>query len=159
MKKLLFLAAFTVSIVGLHAQESTPSSGGEAIGEGGSVSYTVGQVAYSTHTGTTGSVSEGVQQSYEISVIIGIEESGISLNISAFPNPTTDYLILRIADDAIQETSFTMALYDVNGRVLKQKIIVANETIIEMANFVPATYFLRVISDNKEVKTFKIIKK
>jgi hypothetical protein len=159
MKKLLFLAAFTVSIVGLHAQESTPSSGGEAIGEGGSVSYTVGQVAYSTHTGTTGSVSEGVQQPYEISVIIGIQESGISLNISAFPNPTTDYLILRIADDAIQETSFTMALYDVNGRVLKQKVIVANETTIEMANFVPATYFLRVISDNKEVKTFKIIKK
>jgi hypothetical protein len=158
MKKLLFLAAFTVSIVGLHAQESTPSSGGEAIGEGGSVSYTVGQVAYSTHTGTTGSVSEGVQQPYEISVIIGIEESGISLNISAFPNPTTDYLILKIADDAFQETRYTMALYDVNGRIIKQQFIVANETTIDMADLHPATYLLKVVNDNQEVKTFKIIK-
>jgi hypothetical protein len=159
MRKLIFVLVLSFSIAGLQAQESTTTSGGEATGEGGTVSYSVGQVAYSTHTGTSGSVSEGVQQPYEISVIIGVEETGINLNISAFPNPTTDYLTLKIANDAIQETRFTMALYDVNGRVIKQQVIVANETTIEMANFVPATYFLRVISDNKEVKTFKIIKK
>ena len=156
-KSTLSMLSILVSI-GLQAQESIPASGGEAAGEGGSVSYTVGQIVYHTHTGTTGSVSEGVQQPYEISVITGIEESGISLNISAFPNPTTDYLILKIADDAFQETRYTMALYDVNGRIIKQQFIVANETTIDMADLHPATYLLKVVNDNQEVKTFKIIK-
>ena len=158
MKKLLFLAAFTVSIVGLHAQESTSSSGGEASGDGGTVSYSVGQVVYSTHSGTTGSVSEGIQQPYEISVIIGLEETGINLNISAFPNPTTDYLILKIADDAHQESRFTITLYDLNGRVIEQQIVVSNETAIDMASLNAATYIIKVTSENEEVKTFKIIK-
>ena len=158
MKKLLFLAAFTVSIVGLHAQESTSSSGGEASGDGGTVSYSVGQVVYSTHSGTTGSVSEGIQQPYEISVIIGLEETGINLNISTFPNPTTDYLILKIADDAHQESRFTITLYDLNGRVIEQQIVVSNETAIDMASLNAATYIIKVTSENEEVKTFKIIK-
>ena len=158
MKKLLFLAAFTVSIVGLHAQESTSSSGGEASGDGGTVSYSVGQVVYSTHSGTTGSVSEGIQQPYEISVIIGLEETGINLNISAFPNPTTDYLILKIADDAHQESRFTITLYDLNGRVIEQQVVVSNETAIDMTSLNAATYILKVDNENQEVKTFKIIK-
>jgi hypothetical protein len=158
MKKLLFLAAFTVSIVGLHAQESTSSSGGEASGDGGTVSYSVGQVVYGTHSGTTGSVSEGIQQPYEISVIIGLEETGINLNISAFPNPTTDYLILKIADDAHQESRFTITLYDLNGRVIEQQVVVSNETAIDMASLNAATYILKVNNENQEVKTFKIIK-
>ena len=71
---LILTVAISLTIVGLQAQESTQTSGGEATGEGGTVNYTVGQVAYDTHTGTTGSVAEGVQQPYEISVVIGIED-------------------------------------------------------------------------------------
>ncbi len=112
MKKLLIILTITLLFVGLHAQESTTASGGEASGDEGTVSYSVGQVVYGTHSGTTGSVSEGIQQPYAISVIIGLEETGINLNISAFPNPTTDYLILKIADDAHQESRFTITLYD-----------------------------------------------
>lgn len=144
--------------VGLHAQESTTASGGEASGDGGTVSYSVGQVVYGTHSGTTGSVSEGIQQPYEISVIIGLEETGINLNISAFPNPTTDYLILKIADDAHQESRFTITLYDLNGRVIEQQVVVSNETAIDMASLNAATYILKVNNENQEVKTFKIIK-
>ncbi len=48
----------------LHAQEATLASGGNATGSGGSVSYSVGQVVYTTNIGTTGSVAQGVQQAY-----------------------------------------------------------------------------------------------
>lgn len=158
MRKLIFILVLSFSIAGIQAQESITSSGGEATGDGGTVSYTVGQVAYRTHTGTSGSVSEGVQQPYEISVIIGVEETGINLNISAFPNPTTDYLILKITDDAIRETEFAITLYDLNGRVIKQQNILSNETTIEMASLKAAIYILKVDNGNQEVKTFKIIK-
>ena len=158
MKKLIYLVVLTFSITGLQAQESTNSSGGEASGDGGSVSYSVGQVVYGTHSGTTGSVSEGIQQPYEISVIIGLEETGINLNISAFPNPTTDYLILKIANEAIQESRFTITLYDLNGRVIEQQVVISNETAIDMNSLNAATYILKVNNENQEVKTFKIIK-
>jgi hypothetical protein len=42
-----------------------PQAGGEATGSGGSVSYSVGQVVYTTNTGINGSVAQGVQQPYE----------------------------------------------------------------------------------------------
>lgn len=38
-----------------------------------------------------------------------------------------------------------------------EKIIV-NQTSIVMSNLEPATYIMKVIQENKEVKTFKIIK-
>ena len=158
MKKLFNILTIMLLFIGLHAQESTTASGGEASGDGGTVSYSVGQVVYGTHSGTTGSVSEGIQQPYEISVIIGLEETGINLNISAFPNPTTDYLILKIADDAHQESRFTITLYDLNGRVIEQQVVVSNETAIDMTSLNAATYILKVNNENQEVKTFKIIK-
>ncbi|MFT7299415.1 MAG: hypothetical protein ACI9WO_002239, partial [Sphingobacteriales bacterium] len=38
------LAFLLLGIGGLHAQETVPATGGEATGNGGSSSYTVGQV-------------------------------------------------------------------------------------------------------------------
>jgi hypothetical protein len=151
--------AISLTLVGLQAQESTITSGGEASGDGGTVSYTLGQVAFSTHTGTTGSVTEGVQQPYEISVVIGVDNIGIDLKISAYPNPVTDHLILTIADDTyVGNIRWIASLYDLKGSILKKQIIVSDETTIDMADLQPATYFLKVISENEEVKTFKIIK-
>ena len=52
-----------------------------------------------------------------------------------------------------------VTLYDINGAVIKQQIIVANETTIDMTILLrAATYILKVNSENKEFKTFKIIK-
>lgn len=50
---------------GLYAQTSILASGGDNSGSGGSVSYSVGQVFYTTNTGTSGSVEQGVQHPFE----------------------------------------------------------------------------------------------
>ncbi|MBV1889111.1 MAG: HYR domain-containing protein, partial [Proteobacteria bacterium] len=50
-------------IIPISAQESINVSGGDATGTGGSSSYSVGQVFYTTNVGATGSVAQGVQQS------------------------------------------------------------------------------------------------
>ena len=95
--KLLIAVCLFVSGMAIKAQNTIPATGGNAIGAGGSVSYSVGQVFYTTNTGTTGSATQGVHQPYEISVITGLEEAkGIDLNCIAYPNPTSDFLILRI---------------------------------------------------------------
>ena len=155
--KLSALLLLGLGLTGLQAQESVNATGGNASGSGGSASYSVGQVVYTTNTGTNGSVSQGVQQPYEISVVTGIEEAkGINLSVSAYPNPTTDYLTLSIGEFEISNLSYQ--LYDMNGKLLQSEKISGNQTSIVMSNLVPSSYFVKVIQGNKEVKTFKIIK-
>ena len=60
-KKLLFCTVLLLLSIGaLQAQEAVLSAGGNATGNGGSVSYSIGQVAY-TASGTNGTVTQGVQ--------------------------------------------------------------------------------------------------
>ena len=157
--KLSALFLLGLGFTGLQAQEVIVPSGGNASGSGGSVSYSVGQVVSSTQTGTNGSLVQGVQQPYEISVVSGVEEEGINLICSAYPNPTTDILILKIdASTPFSAQSMSYQLYDISGKLLANKKVVGNETSIAMSNLVGATYFLKVMQGNKEVRTFKIIK-
>ena len=156
--KLSIVILLGVGLTGLQAQEAIPATGGNASGSGGTASYSVGQVFYTTNDGgANGSVAQGVQQPYEISIITGIEEAKeIILSVSAYPNPTTDYLTLKVGNFELSTLKFQ--LYDMNGKLLQNKKIEGGETNILMSNFASATYFLKVIQDNKEVKTFKIIK-
>ena len=159
-KQLIFCAVlfFEFGLIGLQAQEAISSAGGNTpVGGQGSVSYSVGQVIYTTSTGTTGSMLQGVQQPYEISVINGIEEArDINLLVSAYPNPTIDHLILRV--DNLEITNLTFQLYDISEKVLDSGRLSENENSIDMSRFMPAMYFLKVTENNKEIKTFRIIK-
>ncbi|MDD3860464.1 MAG: T9SS type A sorting domain-containing protein [Bacteroidales bacterium] len=155
--KLSTLVLFWLGLTGLQAQESIIAAGGDASGSGGSTSYSVGQVVYTTNIGTSGSVSQGVQQPYEISVVTAIEEAkDINLSVTAYPNPTTAYLTLSINEFDISNLSYQ--LYDMNGKLLQSEKITGTQTSIVMSNLVPANYFVKVIKGNDEVKTFKIIK-
>jgi hypothetical protein len=146
-----------LGLTGLQAQESMNTTGGDASGSAGSLSYSVGQAVYQTHTSTSGSVAEGVQQPYEISVVLAKREAvGITLSVSAYPNPTTDNLTLSV--EAFELSNVSYQLFDINGRILQNGKIASELTSIAMGNLVSATYFIKVVKDNKEIKTFKIIK-
>ena len=159
-KRLKLCIVFLLGIgltVNLQAQEAIPATGGNASGSGGSVSYTIGQVFYTTNTGTNGSMAEGVQQPYEISVVVGIEQAeGINLICTVYPNPATDLLTLEV--EIPDNANLFFQLYDMMGKLLVSKKLIDIKTIIPMANLAPATYFLKVTDNQKVVKTFKIIK-
>jgi len=138
------------------AQNFIPASGGDATGTGGTMSYTVGQVFYNTISGT-GTITQGVQQT-GISVVTGIEEaSGIILEASVYPNPATDFVILKVENYETDNLSYK--LYDMNGTLFQSVKVKGNETQIQMGNIRPGTYLLKIADNNKEIKTFKIIKK
>jgi hypothetical protein len=158
-KRLILIAVLflVIGLTGLQAQESVNATGGNASGNEGSVSYSVGQVIYTINTGANGSVAQGVQQPYEISIITAIDEAkGITLSVSAYPNPTNDFLTLSIVEFHISNLSYQ--LYNINGKLLQSEKITGNQTSIAMSNFFPATYFVKITEGNKELKTFKIIK-
>lgn len=143
----------------LSAQECTLSTGGFSVGGGSSISYSVGQTAYTTNNGNTGSVSQGVQQPYEISVINRLKDvSYIDLQLSAYPNPTAGVLILSNTGKK-SSNGLSYNLIDLRGSLLESKKVVGNHTEINMSRFVPSTYLLNVIQYNKIIKVFKIEKK
>jgi hypothetical protein len=154
---ILGLAAYILFPSISSAQEVISASGGEAKGAGGSVSYSAGQLFYMTHSGAEGIVSEGVQQPYEISVVTSVKEAeGIDLAVSAFPNPVTDHLILRIEQYNFENLQYR--LFDVTGRMIKTGIVTSHETIIDMSSIARGTFLLRVLDKESEIKTFRIIK-
>ena len=150
------LLFFGLGFAGVQAQEAINSTGGKAEGSGGSVSYSIGQVVYNTHSGFSGTLAEGVQQPFEISVITAVEEaSGIVLSVSAYPNPTVDVLTLAISDFSFSNLRFQ--IHDMNGKLLQKAVIISNETELNMQDYKADAYLLRIFRNNQVLKTFKII--
>jgi hypothetical protein len=140
----------------IQAQEAVTASGGDATGSGGTVSYTIGQVAYITNTGAGGIVTQGVQQPYEF-FILGINvNKDISMEMLVYPNPSVAFVNLKVINQNLENLSYQ--LYDINQKLILNQKISSTETSIPMETLSPATYFLKVSDNKKVVKTFKIIK-
>lgn len=139
-----------------QAQESANASGGDATGSGGTVAYSIGQVVYTTNTGSSGSVAQGAQHAYEI-FTIGIEETTLNISLITFPNPTSDNLTLQISDYNNEKLSYQ--LYDIQGKMLDNGQVTAQHTLINTSTLSPTIYFINVVNqENKKVQSFKIIK-
>ncbi len=82
-----------------------------------------------------------------------------NLSVSVYPNPANDFIILNIVGDVVETRhALSLQLFDVNGMLLESKTIKSNQTKIKMSGLVPACYFLKVKEENRDIKTFKIIK-
>ncbi len=138
-----------------NAQQATMAAGGDASGNGGTVSYSVGQVVYTTISGSGGKVSQGVQQAYEI-YSVGIEDWVAGIAFSVFPNPTTDQVTLEVAGS--HPLPMAYRLTDTHGRLVGSETITTSQTLIDMRTCAEATYFLTVTVADRQVQTFKIVK-
>jgi len=150
---LAFLLSFSVNAQTSHQVLS--ATGGDASGSGGTVAYSVGQIVYTSSTGTSGSVAQGVEQAYEISSV-GIKETALNISLSIFPNPTSDYLTLKVEDYNIEALSYH--LIDEQGKLVLNQQITNQDTQLAMSTLARGAYFINVLQANKKIQTFKIIK-
>jgi hypothetical protein len=158
-RKLCALLLLGLCLTGLHAQVNLPVSAGRATGTGGLSRYSaIGQVVYTTNKGSGNINGSGTNQPYDISAIVtGIGElKGTSLQCTIYPNPTHDFLTLRIA--GALNAQYFASLYDVNGKLLGNKKIEGNQTVFDMRKIASASYYLKVTDCNKELNSFLIIK-
>ena len=155
MKKLfLTFSLFSSGII--LAQESVNTSGSNASGTGGAVSYTVGQVAYTNSSGSNGSVSAGVQQSYTITATTGVDENNFNLDVSVYPNPTTDLLVLSINE---LKEEYRYQVLDMAGKLLTNGQLRNNQTQLDFSSYAAGSYYVNIITNqNKQIKTFQVIK-
>lgn len=156
-RTVIILVFLFIGLGGLYAQETVPAASGVATGSGGSTSYTIGQVTCSFYSGSTGSLTQGVQQPYEIFTTVGIELTWIDLEIIAYPNPTQYLLKLNLGNYYGKKVFYK--LYDLHGRLLKHERVVDPVTTIGVQELAEGTYMLNVLDDNSLIKTFRIIKR
>jgi hypothetical protein len=140
----------------INAQQSLNTGGGDANGSGGSVSFSIGQVVYTTNSSNAGSLAQGVQHAYEI-FAVSTSEPIASLNCLVYPNPTSGNLTLEIKEDI--ESTIRFQIFDIHGKLLFDGPVVSRLTSLSLSAVPSATYLLRVGNeDQQQVKTFKIIK-
>lgn len=150
--KLAFIGIFCITHI--FAQQNTVATGGDASGAGGSVSFTVGQIDYSSFDGSGGNINQGVQQPYEFFLSVGIEEQS-SIVTSIYPNPTTSNVIIQLSG---LEQELTYELTDAKGKLISSKAISSPITEISMSDLSTGYYHLSIITESRTIEQIKIIK-
>ncbi len=155
MKKTILTTSCLLLGAFVFGQTSTNASGGGTSNASGSISYSIGQVAFQSVSNTSGSVSQGVQYAFEISTL-SLEENALQLSLMAYPNPTQELLNLRVGN--YNKENLAYKLVDLEGKVISEASMHSEETTIDMKQLPVATYFVEVNNEGKKVQTFKIIK-
>lgn len=159
-KRIGMILIFVYSMFPTNGQSVVIGSGSNALGTGGLVSYSVGQIFYTTPAGADGSVIQGAQQPFEISILTELDEAKyVTLSCMAYPNPAKNFIQLKMNDiKSLSNKSIKYQLIDLNGKILCAKIIDADVTNIDISSYLTSTYILKVIQNNKQLKTFKFSK-
>lgn len=140
-----------------QSQQAIVPAGGNAVGSNGTVSYTIGQVTFTTADNSNFSVAQGVQQPYEISILDVGDHNYDSIQLKVYPNPTPANVILEITPAELE--GFAFQLFDNLGKlILKGDKITSIQTKINFEGLPSSVYYLEVTNNNKHLKTFKIIK-
>ena len=158
-KQAFFITIFLCATLTASAQIGLVTTGGDIQGSNGSVSYTVGQVAVQSIEASAASLTEGVQQPYEIQTVGVDNYPVITLDAAVYPNPTADRIVLEINNvETFHETSLQAMLFNANGQHIQIVNVVGLQTTINMSAFGAGTYYLRVTADQQTLKTFKVVK-
>jgi hypothetical protein len=151
----ILMAFFLIVYGNLGAQEIITSNGDYFSNSNGSLSSTIGEPIGETFAGTENVITQGFQQS-KLTIISIMEFTKADYTITAFPNPVKEYI--KIKCDSHRNENLVYELYDNLGKLLQKKQIERSETEISFSNLKPSDYYIRILSGQSEVKTFKIVK-
>jgi hypothetical protein len=149
---ILFLTLYSAA---LYGQQVISSAGDFYQKSSGSVSYTIGETVTETYKQGSTILTQGMQQT-TLTVTAINELDAIGLTISAFPNPTSSKLILKVDVDKLSGIWFS--LFDLSGKLLLRDKIVMTETELVFDGYSAGTYIMKIFIESTEVKTFKIVK-
>lgn len=117
--KLLVCLLIGISLTNVQAQQTTIPSGGMTSSVSGNISYSVGQTDYTTNSNPTGSLSQGVQQPYEIFTLGTNDFPNISLKMLVYPNPTAALVNLKI--ESLSSNALEYHLFDLTGKQISNQ--------------------------------------
>ncbi|QKG80952.1 T9SS type A sorting domain-containing protein [Tenuifilum thalassicum] len=162
MKKVytLMLSLFTLSAWAQDIPMQVIASAGgyfENSNAGISISWTLGEVAYTTLSTDSYILTQGFQQGNLFTTSIDEPKSNQE-GINVFPNPVSDILKLRI-DNRFATGNVFIEIFDVTGKLVlseKMNLEQSSPAALNLSNLRSGIYILHVFSENDNAK--KVIK-
>lgn len=161
MKKIIFtLLPFAAATI-VNGQSISPqviaSAGTHYTGSNGQLSWTIGEPVITTVSNGNNIITQGFHQT--LLNVTSVEEQSIAgVNVTVFPNPTSDVLNINLTNNL---KDLQMDLIDMAGKLLQARGIGATEgnVQISMTEYARANYLLRVYSTDGSVNyTYKVQK-
>ncbi|NNJ56791.1 MAG: T9SS type A sorting domain-containing protein [Bacteroidia bacterium] len=158
MKKYLYnliVLAFVAFAYDADAQSSVNSGGDAYETNEAKVTVTIGEPAVGVVKDNDASADIGFQQSYE-SESVSIEETVSKLQLSVYPNPTSDKITVK--NENLDQLDYTF--FQLDGKSISSGS--TSEQLIELSlsDQSAGVYFIKFTdTENNLIKTFKIIKK
>lgn len=140
------------SWVPLLAQQAIAPVGGSTAG----LTYTVGQVAYTSATNDDLAIMAGVQQPYEIYELVSATESFDLPKFEVFPNPASDQVHIHYELPASEEWQYQLT--DMQGQLLDTSPLQASKTQVLLDTYPAGVYLLTIQAEDRLLATYKIIK-
>ncbi len=156
MKTALILVCSLIIFSISYSQETISAAGGEASGEIGIASFSVGQLVYTASNTPKGKMNQGVQHGLSQFELSNHELTSLSLRAETYPNPTKHGVVLYLEDAELENLNYS--LYDIYGKYLESGKITGLTTSINLKSYQSGVYLLKVNEENVELKSFRIIK-
>ncbi|MGE0077570.1 MAG: T9SS type A sorting domain-containing protein [Bacteroidales bacterium] len=165
MKKLLtiiFALSFSAAMAQDIAMQVVASSGGyfESTEAGVSMSWTLGEVAYTTLSSSEYIITQGFQQGDLFSTDVEKPDLPKS-DIKVYPNPASVDVFIEISSSTAKGNA-TAELFDITGRMVDSKVINLEDNTpckLTVSSLKSGIYLVKITFDNsKSSKVFKLIK-
>ena len=159
--RIFFVFCFSLSAhhTELHAQSSVHTAGADALGTGGTASFSIGQVMYTGIEGQGGYAGSGVQQPYTITMVGSIDPApGVS--VSFFPNPVqeNDFLVINMDSGYDASARYSIEIRDLYGKRLIVQEMNEMSTAIPVGDYASGLYLLTVLKNDSTIRIFKVVK-
>lgn len=159
---LVFSLLFTANYAQDIAMQVVASAGGyfESSEAGVTLSWTLGEVAYTTLSSSEYIITQGFQQGNLFTT--DVEKPNLpNSDIKVYPNPATVEVFISITTPNAKGMA-TAKLYDITGRMVKSEVINLEENApyrLPVSNLKTGIYLVKVSIDNlKSTKVFKLVK-
>ena len=152
MKKNTLVLFSLLTTLSVSAQEVIATQGDSYSNASGSIDFTLGEVIIATGSDGTNDITQGFHQTNWN--FLGVEDHAPNYEAIIFPNPTANVLSVRVSE--FENVTYT--LYDAQGKLVMQNILLAEQTPIQVSQLAPGAYSLTLNNDTQNLKTFKLIK-
>jgi hypothetical protein len=123
----------------------TASAGNEFTNSSGTITYTIGEPVTETLSSGNATATQGFHQG--IINITSVREQIKDLEISIYPNPTSDHITVKFDEAGLWQ------LHTVDGKLVSSGQLSTGSTNIDMRAIALSTYMLTIVGDDNRSNT------
>jgi len=80
----------------------------------------------------------------------------VTTDITVFPNPTEDFVVIHLSE-LVNKPEYS--IFDLSGKLIAKKDILSTDAVVNMSAFKDGTYIFKINDKREILKTFKIVKR